>query len=208
MLSGIGTLVGAITVLIAAAIGANTFKKWKQQKLAERKSDQAERILTAAYNVRRQLSAVRSRVISGWEFAEAEKELKNSGEWDKIFGGKAEQLRYTTAQVYYTRIYAAKEDRGNLYACQSMARAFFGEELEMAIEELDFQFRVVQIAVDANTQEPDPTDHADREFRRKNREIMAEGFPFPHNDVDRVIATQIAIIERICLPRLMLETRT
>ena len=47
MLSGIGTLVGALAVIGAAIIGSHTFENWKRQKLAERNFELAERILTA-----------------------------------------------------------------------------------------------------------------------------------------------------------------
>lgn len=85
MLSGIGTVVGALAVIVAAVIGSRTFDNWKRQKLAERHIEQAERILTATYKVRRGLSHVRSRMMWAHETAAAEEQLKASDEWERAF---------------------------------------------------------------------------------------------------------------------------
>jgi hypothetical protein len=79
MLQGLGTMGGAIAVLAAAIIGSTTFKSWKRQKMAERKAEQAERILTVAYKVRRDLSHVRSPAMWNHETDAAEAELKERG---------------------------------------------------------------------------------------------------------------------------------
>ena len=49
MLQGIGAILSTIFIFIGAILGANTFKNWRKQKLAERKIDYAERILITAY---------------------------------------------------------------------------------------------------------------------------------------------------------------
>ena len=79
LLQGIGTILGAMAVFVAAWLGSRTFETWRQQKLSERLIEQAERIVTATYKVRRGLSYVRNSAIFAYEFAAAEKILKERG---------------------------------------------------------------------------------------------------------------------------------
>ena len=203
MLQGSGTLLGAAAVLVAAKLGANTFQAWKRQKLAERHLEQAERILTATYKVRRGLSSVRSPAMWGHELDAAEAHLKELGEWDKVVGGENERRKLATAQAYYSRINATRNDRQALEECQPMARAFFGEELEKAIETLNKQFWTVQVYVDANRGD---RDGADADFRRKIDSTIWEGYPSAEeNEMDQTIAVQVRIIEDICVPVLRME---
>ncbi|WP_370041564.1 hypothetical protein [Sinorhizobium fredii] len=183
-------------------IGSNTFKSWRQQKLSERRIEQAERILTAAYKVRRGLSYVRSPAMMGHEFDAAEENLKERGVWDKAVG-EQEQRSLATAQAYYNRLNRTREDQRSLEECQPMARALFGEELEKAIETLNRQLWTVQVYVDANHRD---RRGADNDFRRKIESALWEGYPSPEeNEVDQTIATQVKIIEDICVPVLRLE---
>ena len=76
MLQGWGTLIGAVAVFWAAKKGADTFDSWKRQKVAERKLEQAERILMATYKARRALSFVRGIMMDGRELDAAEEKLK------------------------------------------------------------------------------------------------------------------------------------
>lgn len=204
MLQGIGTVVGAVAVFAAAIIGSRTFDNWKRQKLAERHIEQAERILTATYKVRRGLSMVRSPAMWGNETATAEEQLKAKGEWEKVWGGDDERKRLATTQAYYNRLTATRDDQRALEECQPMARAFFGEELEKAIEKLNHQFWKVKVYVDANHR--DKTG-ADAEFRKKIESTIWEGWPSAEeNEVDQIIAEQIKIIEDACVPVLRLES--
>ena len=202
MLQGLGTILGAGTVLAAAIIGSNTFKNWRQQKLSERLIEQAERILTAAYKVRRGLSHVRSPAMWSHELEAAEANLKERGEWDKVHG-EQEQKSLATVQAYYNRLNATRDDQLALEECQPMARALFGEELEKAIEILNRQFWIVRVYADANHRDKRG---ADTDFRRKIESSIWEGFPSSEeNEVDRTIAAQVKIIEDICAPVLRLE---
>ncbi|HEX7711512.1 MAG TPA: hypothetical protein VF418_11320 [Sphingomonadaceae bacterium] len=200
MLSGIGTIGGAIAVLGAAWFGATTFDRWKQQKLAERRIEQAERILTATYKVRRHLSYVRNPAMWGGELAAAEDKLKASGEWDKA-GGEDERRKLTTAQAYYNRINDAKEARQNLDECLPMARALFSDGLEKAMDRLNRQFWLVQVMVDANLRD---RGNLDQDFRKKIDDAIYEGTN-PEGEIDVVINEQVKIIEDICVPVLRME---
>lgn len=205
MLQGVGTIIGAIAVIVGAIIGSRTFNNWKRQKLAERHIEQAERILIATYKVRRGLSYVRSPMMWGHETAAAEEQLKANGEWEKVFA-KHEQESLANAQAYYNRLARVRDDQKALEECQPMARAFFGEELEKAIEKLNHQFWTVQVYVDANHR--DKT-RADTKLRRTIETSIWEGYPsFEENEVDQIIASQVNLIEEICLPVLRLEGGT
>jgi hypothetical protein len=202
MLQGIGTLVGALAVIAAAVIGSQTFNNWKRQKLAERHIEQAERILTATYKVRRGLSYVRSPAMWGHETDAAEEQLKASGEWEKVFS-EGERKSLATAQAYYNRLNTTRDDQRALEECQPMARAFFGEELEKALEKLNHQFWTVKVYVDANHRDKTGADAA---FRKKIESTIWEGYPSTEeNEVDQTISAQVTLIEEICVPVLRLE---
>lgn len=197
MLSGIGTVVGALAVFGAAVIGSRTFDNWKRQKLAERHIDQAERILTAAYKARSGLSRVRSPGMWVHETDAAEEQLKASGQWEKTFP-ESERKSLATAQAYYNRLNSTRDDQRALEECQPMARAFFGEDLEKAIEKLNRQFWTVKVYVDANHNDKSGADAA---FRRKIESTIWEGYPnAEENEMDRLIAEQVRLIEDTLVP--------
>jgi len=197
MLSGIGTVVGALAVIGAAVIGSRTFDNWKRQKLAERHIEQAERILTMTYKVRRGLSRVRSPAMWGHETNAAREQLEASGQWEKTFP-ESERERLATAQAYYNRLNATKDDRLALEECQPMARAFFGEELEKALEKLNHQFWAVKVYIDANLKDKNV---ANADLRRKIESTIWEGYPSAEeNEVDQAIAAQVKLIEDTLVP--------
>lgn len=132
----------------------------------------------------------------------AQRQLEENGEWGKAVN-EADQKSLATTQAYYNRLNAARSDQVELETCQPMARALFGEPLEQAIEKLLHQFWSVKVYVDANHQDKRG---ADAEFRLKIESTIWEGYPSKEeNQVDRLIAEQIEIIERVCLPALRLE---
>jgi hypothetical protein len=202
MLQGIGTIGGVGAVVWAAIKGANTFDAWRRQKLAERKQDQAERILTATYRARRALAYVRGVMMWGHELHAAEEQMKEKDGW--AAQTEARQKRLMTAQAFYNRINRTKDEREALDECLPMARALFGEELEQAIEKLNHQFWIVQVDVDSYVDDEGGTD---AEFTKKLRRGMYAIKP-PEgelNEVTEAMEAAVATIERICLPVLRLE---
>jgi hypothetical protein len=73
MLQGIGAIISGLAIILAAWLGADTYKKWKRQKIAERKIEHSESILVSTYKVRRELSFVRSPMMWVHELEAAEK---------------------------------------------------------------------------------------------------------------------------------------
>jgi hypothetical protein len=196
MLQGIGTLVGAAAVLVAAAIGGTTFKSWRKQQVTGRKLFQAERILEATYKARRALRYVRGIMIFGHELSAAEDSLKDDKDWQ--LQPAAKQTRMVTAQAYFNRLNRTRDEQAALDQCLPMARALFGEELEAAIESLNHQFWVVQVDVESYMED----DGQDRDFTRRIRRGMY-GVKPPEGEVNEVtesIESAVATIEKHCLP--------
>lgn len=162
VLSGAGTVIGAVAVIGAAWLASNTFEGWRKQTLSQRRIEQAERILTAAYKARRAL---------------------------------------VSAQGYYNRMNAVLDERRAVEECLPMARALFGEKVEKALELLNRQFRMVEIAVDSDSMEGN-----DREFARSLREDIssAAGSDRP-NKMNVLIEEQVKLIEDALVPVLRLE---
>ena len=201
MLQGWGTLLGAGAVIYAAKKGADTFESWKRQKVAERRSDQAERILTATYKARRALKFVRSPMMWAHELNAAEKKLKEDAEEWKLQTVKR-QRRLVTAQGYFNRLNKTVEERQELTECLPMARALFDEQLEKALEELSHQFWIVEVDVDSYIDD----EGDDAEFSQKIRRGMYDISPREGqiNEVSDKITTSVKVIEGNCLPALRL----
>lgn len=199
MLQGLGTFAGVGAVIWGALKATKT---WKEQKVAERRSDTAERILTAVYKGRRALKYVRGVMMWGHELSAAEAKLKEEADWDHETEGRRKRL--VTAQAYYTRLNRTKDERVALDECLPMARALFGEELEKAVEDLNHQFWVVQTYVDAYIDDGEGTD---ADFTKKIRRAMYDFEP-PEGETSEVsdaVRENVEIVERICLPALRLE---
>lgn len=196
MLEGIGSMIGAAAVLIAAWLGATTFESWRKQQVAGRKLAQAERILEAAYKARRALKYVRGVMMWGYELSAAEEALKDNAQWQIQL--EAKQKRIVTAQAYFNRLNRTREQREALEECLPMARSLFGEELEQALESINHQFWIVQVDAEAYIDD----DGSDQDFTRKIRRGMYDIKP-PEGQVNEVtdaIEKAVATIEKHCLP--------
>lgn len=200
VLSGAGTIIGALAVIGAAYLGSRTFEGWRKQTLSQRRIEQAERILIATYKVRRGLAHVRNPMLFPHELKEAEVELKERNE---LPGNEEVKRKMATAQAYYTRLNAALDHRRLLEECQPMARALFGEALELALGKLNSQFNSVNSAVRAQYYLEEDTDRA---FRERIEATLWSEFPTPQeNAMDREIADLVATIEKQCVPVLQLD---
>lgn len=199
MLQGIGTIAGVGAVLLGAKIAAVT---WKEQKIAERRLEMAERILTATHKGRSALSYIRSPMMWANELRAAEEKLKEDAAW--LSQDEGRKKRIVTAQAYFERINRAKDDRTALEDCLPMARSLFSHDLEQAIENLKRQFWIVQVDVesyidDDGTLEPEFS----KKIRRGMYEIKARDGET--NEVSDAIANAVETIERVCEPALRLE---
>lgn len=201
VLQGIGALAQAFAISIAAWIASDTYKGWRRQKLSERRIEQAERILTAAYNARRALGYVRSPLMEAHELSAAEAHLEKQVSWATVDANRKQGL--VSAQGCYNRLNAVLDERRAVEECLPMARALFGEQVEKALELLNRQFHMVRIAVDSNS-----WDGNDGEFARSLRDNISSssGSERP-NKMNVLIEEQIKQIEDALLPVLRLEVR-
>lgn len=201
VLIGVGTLAQAFAVGFAAWIASDTFKGWRKQKLSERRIEQAERILTAAYKARRALEYVRNPLMEAHELSAAEEHLERQVSWATADGNRKQRL--VSAQGYYNRLNAVLEERRAVEECLPMARALFGEQVEKALESLNRQFHIVRIAVDART-----WDENDREFARSlSEDISSSSGSERPNRMNALIEERVKQIEDALLPVLRLEAR-
>ena len=200
VLSGAGAIVGAVAVIAAAWFGASTFNSWRTQTLSARRIEQAERILTATYKVRRGLSYVRQPIMWASDLLAAEDYLKENGQ---LPSDDQRKQKLTSAQVYFTRLNTTLDDRRALDECLPMARALFGEPLELALDSLNRQFQIVNASAEAQYRFEENTD---RTHRDKVEATLWAGYPSPEqNEMDRTIASLVKGIEDICVPVLRLE---
>jgi hypothetical protein len=199
VLSGTGTVIGALAVICAAVFASNTFDGWRRQKLSERHIEQAERILTAAYKARRALGYVRSPMLLAHELHTAKEHLEKQDGW----ASSSRNQKLITAQAYYNRLNAVLDERRAVEECLPMARALFGEQVEKAMELLNRQFHMVKIAVDSNSD-----DGNDRNFARTIREeLSSSSGSDPPNKMNVLIEEQVKLIEDTLVPVLRLDAK-
>ncbi|MEP2988726.1 MAG: hypothetical protein ABJN65_04150 [Parasphingorhabdus sp.] len=196
MLQGWATIAGAVAVAYAAKVGADSFENWRKQKVTERRIGQAERILTAAYKAKRALKAIRSPMMSGYELLLAEDKLKeNMNLWDQK--NQQERNKLKSLQAYYHRLERSRSEQDELDECSPIARAYFGENAEKAIQDLNHQFWIVQ--VDAESYSED--NGQDLEFTKKLRRGIWDVAPGDEvNEVTNRINDCVDILEKQCLP--------
>lgn len=201
VLYGVGTIASAMAIGIAAKLGSSTFNSWRKQNLSERRIEQAERILTATYKVRRGLSSVRHPALWPYEKDAAERHLQEQGAYR---GADDDWERSKIAQLYFTRINKELDNRKALEECQPIARALFGEQLEQALEQLNQQFDVVAAHATAQKRAGDTPRNT---LCGRIHGVLWGGYPTPEeNEMDQMIDGLVHTIEEICVPILRLES--
>lgn len=197
VLQGVGSLAQAAAIGFAAWLASNTYQSWRRQKLSERRIEQAERILTAAYKARRGLEYVRNPLMLAHELNAAEKHLETLDFW--ATADRKQSL--ITKQAYFNRLNAVMDERRAVEECLPMARALFGESIEKALETLNRQFHIVSVAADMSGDSDN-----DRDFSRKLRSDLSSvsGTKVP-NEMNEIIAAQVKLIEDTLVPVLRLE---
>lgn len=192
---------GAAAVLWVGLKGADTYRLWLRQKQTERRIAVAERVLTLTYRLKRAFTAIRSPGSFGHEHAAAEELLKGRDSY--IIMGAAQKKRAVLSQIILTRVRSYKDDWDELFACLPLARAFFGQPIENALEELWKQ--QVAISVSAEMYWDEQPDSA---FKRKLEADFWEGFSdrrIAEDDVGKNIKEAVELIERAMLPVLASE---
>ncbi|WP_093293084.1 hypothetical protein [Sphingomonas sp. NFR04] len=199
MLQGIGTLAGVAAVIIGAHIGANA---WRQQKLAERRLEMAERILTATHKGRAALSYIRTPMMFGGEIDKALEELKKFegySDWPR-----ERRERMPLAQAYLNRVVNCRPQVEALDDCLPLARAMFGESVENSLEIIRQQFWALRTWYEAYANDWNGTDPA---FTIRIRRAMYEIEPRDGepNEISEAITNAVTVIESALEPALRLE---
>ncbi len=202
MLSGWGALGSVFAIIYAASA---TFKAWKQQKLAERKRDHAERILTAVYRAKAALGYIRGNMIWSQECYAALEKLERGyapDDWIKL--GELKQGRLVTAQALLNRLNQHVSEIDELDACLPMAEALFEKvEIESAIRRLSKQFRIVESSIHSFRERYGQIDQFDEgDLIRIGQKSTQSG---ERDEVSDAIKKAVKDIKDKCLPALRLE---
>lgn len=198
MLQGIGTLAGVGAVIIAAHVGANA---WRQQKLAERRLEMAERILTATHKARSALSFIRGILMAGGELKSASEQLASQPGYAEI--PEEQRPRAIHAQALINRMVACRAEIEALDDCLPLARAWFNEAALSALLDLRLQFQIVRAVYDDYVEDWNGDDTV---FTKKIRRIMHDIQPTDGttNEVSEAIASAVALVEIEVQPALKL----
>lgn len=175
----------------------NTFNDWFRKAQTERRIASAEKILTAVYKVNDAFEAIRSPLLEGYELENAEKRLKETGEF--AYAAPAKFKQATIAQLILTRMAGQGQTFKELYECLPMARAAFGKDLHDKLRGLLQARRNIEVAAQmyATTERDDNT----KDFLNGCERTMGT-MPRPEieDKVGMLIAAALTLSEELCLP--------
>ena len=189
MLSGLGTLGGAIVIAITAYLGRDALNMFVLQHQSERKLQHAEAILTAAYKIARALDAIRNPFASSHELEISKKELEGNNSFDDI--PKIRRDRHIQANVFYIRARYFNDDFDHAENLVPVAAAFFGKIVKDALESLIKNRFNVSIYADAYSR----SIGSDEDFDRKISAAMWKGSATNPEHDEITISTNKAISE-------------
>lgn len=129
MLQGIGGIGGAIAVIVAAILAANTFKGWRRQQIEERRLVYAEAALTLAYKLERAIGNIRNPAHFGAEITGAEQALRQQGIITNATP-EGQQRTLVTGQVVLDRVKNYADLYEKLDELRPSIRAVFGTDAE------------------------------------------------------------------------------
>lgn len=195
-LSGIGTFVGAVAVVVTAFKAANTFNEWKTQKLGEKRIDLAERALTATYAAKDALEYARNPLSDGQELAKAEQDAQTTQSWHEMDGPA--RKRYAEALVRFNRLKTGSTSRKALVEVMPSAKAFFGDKLYNALSDFHNQFNVLETYL---VDYADGEMLEDKDYAKEIREAMYRGHR-DDNIISKVVKKALSEIEAECFPAL------
>lgn len=134
MLQGIGTILGALAVLVAAAIGGTTFNTLKKQQLLQRQIDLAEKTLAGVFKAREVIAVARSPLIHAAELEEAKEQIANQDQHKSLT--ESQRKRFEQAQAYLNRMNQSNHIFLDLEELKALTFAYFGEDVTKEIDEI------------------------------------------------------------------------
>jgi hypothetical protein len=203
MLSGLGTLIGALAVIYAAWVARDTFSAWKKQKIAEQRMVLAGKILHSAYDAKQALDGVRSPFMHSYEKDKAKEQLNEQGITEAIH---SHYKRQVTAQAYINRLQNTSAQQQALFENIPMAQALYGEELERALDNLYHQFHLINVDVQMYAEQQYESFDLNLKTNISNSMFggAAHGQDYRDNEMSRNIAGYIQTIKSICIQVLRL----
>lgn len=207
MLSGIGTIIGAGTVVFAALIGRNTFKQWKRQKQEERRMAAAEQVLVGVYRIKRAFSAIRSPAMFTHERLEHEATLRERGFADNNTPEATLQM-LCWAQAIFARAALHNTEFEELLSLGPISKALFGDEIEEALRVFVMQRGRLNVAAQryadlAMRPEPRTEEGREKQFQDciRLQNTMWEGSVTEEDDtIERAVDEAILTLEARLLP--------
>jgi hypothetical protein len=168
MLQGIGAVIGAIAVIVAAIVGRNTFQAWRRQQIVQRHMELAERILTTAVRAKDQVRAIRSPLKTASELVSAEKTLESNNFDKKSFSQEAWR-NFQISQATHDRLNNCASTWSELEALKPSAYVYFGDNVSSSIETILHQVHIIRVDADAYAVDTG----RDPDFSRKLRETLS-----------------------------------
>lgn len=187
----------AFAVIYAARKGAATYADWLRQKQTERQMDAAERVLRLVYTLKRAFAAIRSPGIFEGETVRAQAKLAESYPGYST-STPERRKRLETAQVFLNRIHQHEKEWAELHACLPIAKAYFGDGLEAAIEKLWQQQVAVSVAAEMYAEE-----NNDKEFEAELRADLWQvhgGARLAKDKVGAAIREAVEQVEALLVP--------
>jgi len=167
MLQGIGAIIGALAVIVAAAIGNKTLRAWRRQQLVQKHMELAERILTLAIRAKQEIKFVRSPLKTAAELARAAQNLEANGFHKASYSAKWHQL--CVAQTTIDRIEMYKTTWADLQEIKPVAFIYFGSKTVDSIDVIINSVLLIQIDAQAYAED----NFLDPNFTKKLRETMS-----------------------------------
>lgn len=197
MLQGIGQMATLPLLIWATHVGRQTITKYRQQHQSEKAVAAAERVLTAAYAAREAISSVRSPLIEIVEQERAERKLREEQDLSGIDPVSVKKL--ARAQLYLTRLNNAKAEFDAVWAVMPTARAFFGEDVYNALDNIAHQRRVIQVSAESIVDD----DGRDKSFSQSIRGDLTRGGK--NDELGKLVDDSVAFLEEQLLPILRAE---
>lgn len=200
MLQGIGAIIGAIAVIIAALVGGTTFRAWRRQQLLQKHMSIAEQILSAVFQAREQLANARLPIMGASERAVAKEKLIADGhQIDK----SDETANIISAQVFLLRSFENPDTWKKLEQSKGLAFAYFGDDIPSAIDRILAQ--LYRFRVDANAWADD--DKSNRAHSAKLYSTLVRGIEGELDVFAATVDQAVTDIEKVLRP-ILTEART
>ena len=147
MLSGIGTIGGAVARVVVAFLGRSAVTDFERQRQAERKIEHAEKALTVAYQLQSAIQAIRSPMSTASELEKSREEIEKNDWFNSLADNKKQ--RAIQANVFYQRIRSFQEFYDAGLSTLPFVKAYFGNDAEKSLRELIRARQSVGVYADA-----------------------------------------------------------